>query len=489
MFRKILASVLCLMLALAMPLSSFAATDVTARIIPGDDIAAADETIANVIGSMIFHVVADEEGAMKLALESENGEILSAAMTMDENGFFASSPLLGDRILYFDLDDIAAVMTQAMKQQGLSNEEIAQFQQAMGSMTMPTGFLTAQEMDEDAMEAMLLNDPAMVKFIENIEKKTVVTEGTFTDAAHNPATIKTEVTMDSNDIALLLDAEIYQQFYASFAQSAGMNADELSAKVKELLNQMDIQYDIVVYSADEDDIAAAQMDMTLKGELTVEVTDRNGKTSTETANLDMVSKMTVNVLTNGDVDTCTIIADITNNGTGSDELKTMSLNAVVDTNKSADTFALSGVMKVNDDPLTFKGALAESENDTFKGWLAMHADSQQLTFTLEANELDNAQNVLVSILMRENATDIVEPTWSDKPLISVALQIKDVETPAELAALKAATPETSIQLLKMSEAQLNAEMEAISTDAMSALFAGLSNLPPELLSLMISEGN
>lgn len=489
MFRKILASVLCLMLALAMPLSSFAATDVTARIIPGDEIAAAEETVANVLGSLIFHVIADEEGAMKLALESTSGEIVSAAMSMDENGFFVSSPLLGERTLYFDLDDIAAVMTQTMKQQGMSDEEIAQFQQAMGSMTMPTNFLTAQEMDEDELEAMLLNDPAMVKFIESIEKKTVVTEGSFTDAAHNPATTKTEVTMDSSDIALLMDAEIYNQFYASFAQSAGMNADEMAAKVKELLNQMDINYNIVTYTAGEDDVCAAEMDMTIKGELTVEVADKNGKTSTQTANLDMVSKMTMNVLTNGEVDTCTIAADMTNNGTGSDDLKTMKLDAVVDINDEADTYGITGVMTVNDDPLNFKGALTEGENDAVKGWLALLADSQQLTFTVDANKADETQNVLVSLMMRENATDIVEPTWSDKALMSIALQIKDVETPAELAALKAATPETALQLLKMSETELNNEMEAISADAMSALFAGLANLPPELLSLMMTEGN
>jgi hypothetical protein len=70
-------------------------------------------------------------------------------------------------------------------------------------------------------------------------------------------------------------------------------------------------------------------------------------------------------------------------------------------------------------------------------------------------------------------------------MVSVAVQVKEAETPAALAALLNATPDTATQLLKMSQEELNNELDAISTDAMSALFAGISNLPAEVLSLFM----
>ena len=88
--------------------------------------------------------------------------------------------------------------------------------------------------------------------------------------------------------------------------------------------------------------------------------------------------------------------------------------------------------------------------------------------------------------MRENAAAIVEPTWSDDAMISFAVQVKEVETPDMLKKLATATPETSVQLLQMTEQELENELSAISGDAMGALFTGLGNLPSELLTLLMT---
>ncbi len=480
MFRKILASVLCLMLALAMPLTSLAATDVTVRIVPGAEMASLHESIGPALNSLFLHVIAEDESAV-IALESDKGEVLSAAVRGDETGFYASSPLLGERTLYFTMEDIAAFMAEMMKQSGASEAEIAEFQQAMAQMAAPN-MATAQasEIDEEAM----MNDPAMQQFMEAIEKKMVVTEGTFTDAAHNPATTKTEVVIDSSDMLLMLDSQMVKDIYAQMAESANMDADQLLKTVKDLFSQLDMSYDIVSYTAG-DELCAMTMDMVMKGEVTLEVTDANGKTSSEKANFDMLMDMDMNVLTQGELDIVAIVANMTNNGSGSDELKNAVMNLNIAVNDEADSVAIIGDVTGNSKQVNFQGVFAEGENDAVKGWLAVLGGGDQITFMIDAAKENDVQNVLVSLLLRQEATSIVEPTWSDAPMVSVAVQVKEVETPASLNALNAATPETAVQLLKMDETQLNNEINAISTDAMSALFAGIANLPAELLNLFM----
>lgn len=480
MFRKILASVLCLMLALAMPLTSLAATDVTVRIIPGAELASVNEAVGPALNSLFLHMIAEGDSAV-FALESDKGTVVDAAVRGDNTGFYVSSPLLGDRTLYFTMEDIAAFMGEMMKQSGASEAEIAEFQQAMAQMAAPNmATMQAAEVDEDA----LMNDPAMKQFMETIEKKMVVTEGSFTDAAHNPATTKTEVVMDSNDLLLVLDTQMMKEIYAQMAESANMDADQLMKTVKDYFTQLDMTYNIVSYT-NEDDLCALTMDMVMKGEVTLEVTDKDGKTTSDKANFDMLMDMDVNVLTEGELDTIAIVANMTNNGSGSDELKNAVMNMNIAANDEADTVALVGDVTIDDKKVDFQGAFAEGENDAVKGWLAVLAGGDQITFMVQAAEENDVQNVLVSLMVRQDATAIVEPSWSDAPMVSVAVQVKDAETPAALTALNAATPDTSMQLLKMSQEELQKEIEAISTDAMSALFAGLANLPAELMSLFM----
>lgn len=480
MFRKILASVLCLMLALAMPLTSLAATDVTVRVIPGAELASLHEAVGPALNSLFLHVITEGNGAV-VALESDKGSVVDAAVRSDVTGFYVSSPLLGDRTLYFTMEDIAAFMAEMMKQSGASEAEIAEFQQAMAQMAAPNmATMQAAQIDEDA----LLNDPAMQQFMENIEKKLVITEGSFTDAAHNPATTKTEVVMDSSDILLVLDTQMIKDLYAQMAEGANMEPEQLMKTAKDLFSQLDMTYNIVAYT-NEDDLCALTMDMIMKGDVTLEVADENGKTSSQKANFDMLMDLDVNVLTEGELDTIAVVANMTNNGSGSDELKNAVMNLNIAADDEADSVALIGDVTIDDKKVEFQGAFAEGENDAVKGWLAGLAGGDQITFMIQAAEENDVQNVLVSLMLRQDATAIVEPTWSDAPMVSVAVQVKEAETPAALAALLNATPDTATQLLKMSQEELNNELDAISTDAMSALFAGISNLPAEVLSLFM----
>lgn len=487
MIRKILASVLCLMLALALPLGALAATDVTVRLIPGDELTQQEPTVGAAFNSLFVHVVGADEGAT-VALESDKGEIVSAALAGNENGIYVSSPLLGDRTLYFTMEDLQNFMVETMKQQGAGEEEIAQIQQMFAQMSAQPAAVALESQDMEAM----MNDPALMQLITGMADKIVITEGEFTDAAHDPATTQTVVTLTGEDLApvfdMVFDTQMFKDMYTDLAKTSGMEPEAVLKMIKDMISQLDVKYVMTVLT-NEDDLCAMQMDVTVVGDGTFEVPGENGSATTESFYIDTTMDLDVNALTKAeDVVNVNITCNMTDKGDAEGDLEKASFVADIVADDNADTVTFVGSMTVEgseNEKLDFQGAFAEGEDDSLNGWIAILAENNQITFQIQAKEEADVTNVLVSLLVRENATAIVEPTWSDKPLFSVAVQVKEVETPAALTALASATPETSLQLLKMTEAELESELEAISGDAISALMAGLSNLPAELLSLMM----
>lgn len=495
MFRKILASVLCLMLVLTMPLTSLAATDIALKIVPGADLAAADASIKSIFDNLFLRLIVEDESGL-FAIESDKGEIVSAGFRADEQGFYVASALLGDRVLYFSAEEVSAFMIEMMRQTGADEATIAQMEQALAQLSsqpaanaIAGSSINGNMFDDDALENMTAeelyaNDPAMLQFIKNMEEKMVVTEGEFTDAAYNTATTKTEVVMTSEDMMLIFDSEMVKEMYGSMAQATGMTADELIATVKDVFNQLDMTYNIVAYT-NGDDLCAMQMDMIMKGDVTMEVTDTTGKTSTETETFDMTMDMDMNVLTAGDVDNMVITTTMINNATATPETIGFAMN--IANNDEADSVAFDGNLTENEKTVVlFQGAFAEGEDDAVNGWVGILADNQQVTFTLTGKETNDVYDALVSIYTRGDSTAIVEPTWSDSAIISFAVRVQDTQTPALLNTLNNATPETSVQLLQMSQDELNNEINAISGDAFGALFTGLGNLPSDLYSLVMS---
>lgn len=488
MFRKILASVLCLMLALAMPLTSLAATDIALKIVPGAELASADESIKTIFDNLFLRLIVEDESGL-LAIESDKGEIVSAGIRADEQGFYVASALLGDRVLYFSAEEVSAFMIEMMRQSGADEATIAQMEQSLAQMSgqSAANAVSGIMSDEDDLENMTAeelyaNDPAMLQFVKNMEEKMVVTEGEFTDAAFNTATTKTELVMTSEDLMLVFDSEMVKEMYGSMAQSTGMTAEELIATVKDVFSQLDMTYNIVAYT-NGDDLCAMQMDMVMKGDVTMEVTDTTGKTSTDTDTFDMTMDLDMNVLTTGDVENMNIVTTMVDNT----QSQTIGFIANIAENDATDTVTFDGNLTEGEQTVVlFQGAFAEGENDAVNGWVGILAENQQVTFTLTGKETNDVYDALVSIYVRGDSTAIVEPTWSDSAIISFAVRVQETQTPALLNSLNNATPETSVRLLQMDQDALNNEINAISGDAMGALFTGLGNLPSELFGMVMS---
>ena len=103
MTRKLITTLLCLVLAVALPLAALADTRHTLTLIPGDDLSAVP-AIADLCDALSLTLTKGEKsGGLTLSVGGE--DIATVALGADSNGVYVESTLLGDDVYYVNWDD------------------------------------------------------------------------------------------------------------------------------------------------------------------------------------------------------------------------------------------------------------------------------------------------------------------------------------------------------------------------------------------------
>lgn len=103
-------------------------------------------------------------------------------------------------------------------------------------------------------------------------------------------------------------------------------------------------------------------------------------------------------------------------------------------------------------------------------------------------EGDSTDRVM-ALYVRENAVALTELAASERPLFSLRLKTTENADDSALKAIEAATAETALQPLQMSDEDCTAYITSISTNATQVLYAVLSKLPSSVIELMTASGN
>ena len=157
------------------------------------------------------------------------------------------------------------------------------------------------------------------------------------------------------------------------------------------------------------------------------------------------------------------------------------------------SYTLDGAMNEVDDGkekpiLTVKGVLTVADGKA-DGWLALLADETQITFTYAASVEGDSTDRVMALYVRENAVALTELAASERPLFSLRLKTTENADDSALKAIEAATAETALQPLQMSDEDCTAYITSISTNATQVLYAVLSKLPSSVIELMTASGN
>ena len=488
---KLLAILLALLCAL-LPLSAMAATEYSVQLIPGDDMASVP-AVKDLCDALTLRLLQGENSGM-LTLNLSGEDVFSAAARMTGDGLYLDSALLGDKPVYASAEDIGQVLTQlASAEEGMTQETLNQikpmiahlFSQA-GMMSELKGMALADpsvtppaELKSDELREQLQklygDDPAMLDYVLGILDRAEITEGSFTSDAHDPATQSIRSTLTTDDVATLQNSTTIRD---TLMKSGSLTAEEAAEELKKSMDNIQKMDVVLTLYTTETELVSLEMTM----DAAIDVTDEDGDTDLESVQMTAA----YNRLTKDGTVNHSASMLIGEDGETEADL------AFVLTAKDG-SYTLDGAMNEVDDGkekpiLTVKGVLTVADGKA-DGWLALLADETQITFTYAASVEGDSTDRVMALYVRENAVALTELAASERPLFSLRLKTTENADDSALKAIEAATAETALQPLQMSDEDCTAYITSISTNATQVLYAVLSKLPSSVIELMTASGN
>lgn len=465
MIRKWLTVLLSLLLALALPLAALADTQHTLTITPGDMLAS-EPAIADLFDAISFTVTPGEKsGAMTLTVGE--ADIATIALSADTTGLYVQSNLLSDDVLYVTWDDAFAFLTQAMiAGMEAEGEEVdaatrealetamQQYKTAvlasLGSASTTSFSPATREEAMEKLSEMFGNDPKMMEYVEGIYDKMVVEDGDFRDDERDTADQKYSLTMGKEDLLKVCESNYVRDTLTSTLSSSdpslseaevSKEVDEAIEEIRKMYSEGEFQMDMAVYTADAGEtLLGMEMGMNMK-------------------------------MTSGD------------------ESVIMAMNINYDRLTSDTGVSHKGDMSIvvdEDDSVQLLLDLNKGNDGITTGLAGMMVDGAAITVTLDAKPVGtDARERVAAIYMRDNASAIIAPAASERPLISFKL----VSGPAagdKLAVIEKATPDNSMNVMKLSDEEMEALITEIGGRSMQALYTALGALPASVLNLLSS---
>lgn len=456
MIRKWMTTLLCLLMALALPLCALADSQTTIKISLGDELVP-NQAIKDLFDTLSFTLTGGEKAGALTVNVADTG-VVSIAGSVDENGLYLGSELLGETVYYIGWDDLFAMM-DAMMESSADGEELAAAQQSMEQfkttvMALVSGeALPGQSTDMEANKAAVLaqfeGDPAMQTWLQTIMDKVVVENGQFTAEGRDVAAVKTSITMTAEDLLPLFDTEYMRNSVKSALQNSVEETGEALEKAT-------------------DDALAQSRQVIADSECLMTMETYADETNETLIGMDM--KMNMTIKEDGEVEgtvsmlmnykRLTTAAGVSHDGT-------FSMNVGDDD----ETVALLGQM----DLLT--------GDDLLEGNVALLVEGTEITLHFDTDEATGA--VSVALYQRGNATSIIEPAASARPMLTLTFTSGETDG-AVLSKVKAANAQNAVNILTMSGDDMQALSETVQNNAMSVLFQALSLMPSSVMQLLTS---
>lgn len=468
MIRKLITTLLCLLLTAALPLAALADTQHELEIIPGDAIAALPP--AGDFCEALGLTFTRGEKSAALTLSISDTQIATVALGADMDGLYVQSSLLGDDVFYVEWDEgfdfiedlYKATLEGQAAAQGTEVDEAAieaveqmleaYKQQIMLAVAAGAENLTSSTIAIESTEEMMEkigkifdDDDGMLDFYAGLLEKITFEEGEFKDDERDTATIHMSMTLTGEDMAGVCDTQYMRNAMemALKAENPTLEGEALDAMVEEALEEARKVYEhgnisivLNVYAADGGETIVG-MDMGMAMSVAGEKPAQAG------------FNMNYDRLTGED-----------------------GVNHRADVSITADGEELGQI--------AFR--LDRGTDGVSEGFLAMLVQSQQITFVYHGHNEEDQRLRTLDIYARDKATAIIEPAASDRPVIGFSLTSGQVES-SVLDQIDDATPDTAINALNLSAKDLEALVTEIQARVTQAVFSAVANLPESVSQL------
>lgn len=442
-------------------------------------------------------------GAFTLVLSGV--DTLTAQLRAQADGLFVLSDVLGAKPVYFTWADLNNTITQAMRDSGASDANISQFSQGFmtgfgqgfstgmagtGDMMVP---LTEAEIKQKITEAMG-GDEKFVAWLEGIEASKVVTSGEFTVEGSDAADTKTELVITKEQIAGLLDVPSVQVKIAEQlkAEDATLTDEQLAAKVAEVVAtskedvlKTDVVIPMTFYTKGAEELVAADFGMTGNFKSSSTTVDTEAVPAVETVT-ETVSKIAVTAQyvkkTAGDVKTHTMTATASQ-----DDEKRMAMSATLIVDPQTINGALT-LLDGKDSPkliANLTGNYADLKNLKGQMDLTVNDLSSATAVVMDFEQLVSDASVETKLALSSGASVAAIKETPDAARLGTVKITSTVQADSgAFNALKEATPETSLEVLKLSQEDLASFMNTLQSNGLQVVYKIMGNLPPSVTQML-----
>jgi len=166
----------------------------------------------------------------------------------------------------------------------------------------------------------------------------------------------------------------------------------------------------------------------------------------------------------------------------------MQMAAVYDrlTDENGVSYKATAGIAADSSKAEFSFNLNKGNNGVSEGMLGVLAEGEEIVITYEAENIAPDTRVRgAALYMRSGANAILEPAASDRPMISFVLKSEPADE-SVLNALDTARPETSVNVMKLSDEAMQALGNQIMANGMQVLYTALGQLPTSVLTMVMN---
>lgn len=457
MIRKILTAILCLAMALALPLASLAATETTVSVAPGSAYSSIP-MLNDLLDALSLSFVSDEDAtAGSFSLRISGQDALTIAARVDKDALYIDNVILGDDPVCLPFSDIEKLFKEAMKASGMDEAAFASLEEALSGIMSgkPVNRLGLRELKGlsftekmEQLKTVFAADSAMVAYIDDIQQRMKVTDGVYTSHDHDVASQKWELTITKDDYMKLFETDYVKSAFRFFARASGgeFEVDELLDAMNDAMKDVDINAQTTMYTYDKGKVLVS-FETTVAVTGTVDsVKEIDGSMTTTKQAVNTETAMAYNRLTSKGV---------------TSHLGTMTM------------------MNDGEQMMTARFKMDESDENA-KGTLGMLVDGTEMNVGYEQTLADDVTTREISLYMRENATSLLEPAAYESPIFTVKVENKPNDG-SGLQKVLNATVGSSIQPLIMGQDEMQTYLSGLLTRAQQTLFNIISMLPESVV--------
>ena len=324
--------------------------------------------------------------------------------------------------------------------------------------------------DADVMEMMDLDEETM-NYIADVQASADVQSGSFALKGSDVANQKTVIVLTNEDLARALELPMVRQQMESQISVSDpyMTAEELSSEVNQQL--------------------ADAKQMIMDSDMTVTISEY-------TNDGEFVA---MEVLLTENENSVAQSVSFTVTKTTADYMEFYQMTATIDDGESSyqmlngslyysDEF-ISGSLKVNDmdnEPVatanfTCDTYAADQTSGELSGTVYSYGAADGTLLAVFDQTIDgDTTDTTIDLYTSSGSVDDLKADLMDNGLISLNINTVTQPDSGFFADLQSAAPETSAQLLTMTEDELNAYMQAVQQSLMMTVFTIIDNLPPDV---------